>query len=78
MPYAGVTRVVNAAILLGAFVGGTLEYALLQIGYHLLLVPVIVAYLLSFVALAVRRGLPVTRGASAPVAASGKYLELGV
>jgi hypothetical protein len=74
MPYAGVTRVVNAAILLGAFVGGTLEYALLQIGYHLLLVPVIVAYLLSFVALAVRRG----RGASAPVAASGKYLELGV
>jgi hypothetical protein len=45
-----------ASNLLGAFVGGTLEYMSLQIGYHLLLVPVIVAYLLSFVVVAYRRG----------------------
>ncbi len=38
--------------LLGAFMGGTLEYASLQIGYHLLLLPVIAAYMLSFVAVA--------------------------
>ncbi len=43
-----------ASNLLGAFVGGTLEYLSLQIGYHLLLIPVIVAYLLSFAAVAVR------------------------
>ena len=45
-----------AANLLGAFIGGTLEYASLQIGYHLLLVPVTIAYLLSFVAVAYRHG----------------------
>ncbi len=45
-----------ASNLLGAFVGGTLEYASLQIGYHLLLLPVIAAYALSFVAVALRRG----------------------
>jgi len=47
--------------LLGAFIGGTLEYASLQIGYHLLLVPVIIAYVLSFVAV-VRRQRGETRG----------------
>ncbi len=45
-----------ASNLLGAFIGGTLEYMSLQIGYHLLLVPVIVAYVLSFVAVAYRNG----------------------
>jgi hypothetical protein len=47
-----------ASNLLGAFVGGTLEYASLQIGYHLLLLPVAAAYALSFVAvyLYYRRG----------------------
>jgi Spermine/spermidine synthase domain len=45
-----------ASNLLGAFIGGTLEYASLQIGYRLLLVPVIVAYGLSFLALAPRLG----------------------
>jgi predicted membrane-bound spermidine synthase len=45
-----------AANLLGAFIGGTLEYASLQTGYHLLLVPVTIAYLLSFVAVARRLG----------------------
>ncbi len=43
-----------ASNLLGAFVGGTLEYLSLQIGYHLLLIPVIAAYVLSFVAVAAR------------------------
>jgi len=56
-----------AANLIGAFVGGTFEYLSLQIGYHLLLLPVIAAYLLSFVAVALRRGRPLT--ARAPVAA---------
>jgi hypothetical protein len=45
-----------ASNLLGAFVGGTLEYLSLQIGYHLLLLPVAAAYALSFVAVALRRG----------------------
>ena len=45
-----------ASNLLGAFVGGTLEYLSLQIGYHLLLLPVAAAYALSFVAVAYRRG----------------------
>ena len=45
-----------ASNLLGAFVGGTLEYLSLQIGYHLLLLPVAVAYALSFVAVSLRRG----------------------
>lgn len=39
-----------ASNLLGAFIGGTLEYVSLQIGYHLLLLPVLVAYGLSFLA----------------------------
>ena len=39
-----------ASNLLGAFVGGTLEYAALQIGYHLLLLPVAAAYALSLLA----------------------------
>jgi hypothetical protein len=43
-----------ASNLLGAFVGGTLEYLSLQFGYHLLLIPVIAAYMLSFAALAAR------------------------
>ena len=46
-----------ASNLLGAFVGGTLEYMALQIGYHLLLVPVLVAYVLSFLFVAYRRRL---------------------
>jgi hypothetical protein len=45
-----------ASNLLGAFVGGTLEYLALQIGYHLLLLPVAAAYALSFVAVSLRRG----------------------
>jgi len=45
-----------ASNVLGAFIGGTLEYMSLQVGYHLLLVPVIVAYVLSFVAVAYRNG----------------------
>jgi SAM-dependent methyltransferase len=45
-----------ASNLLGAFVGGTLEYLSLQIGYHLLLLPVAAAYALSLVAVARRRG----------------------
>ena len=53
--------------LLGAFIGGTLEYASLQIGYHLLLVPVIIAYVLSFVAVA-RRQRGETRGPAAAAA----------
>ncbi|HLJ65993.1 MAG TPA: spermidine synthase [Chloroflexota bacterium] len=44
-----------ASNLLGAFMGGTLEYASLQIGYHLLLVPVMVAYACSFLTLRWRR-----------------------
>jgi SAM-dependent methyltransferase len=48
-----------ASNLLGAFVGGTLEYVSLQIGYHLLLLPVAAAYALSFVAVYYRRGRPV-------------------
>jgi len=39
-----------ASNLLGAFIGGTLEYASLQIGYHMLLLPVLIAYGLSFLA----------------------------
>lgn len=45
-----------ASNLLGAFIGGTLEYASLQIGYHLLLLPVLAAYGLSFLAVPWRRG----------------------
>jgi hypothetical protein len=45
-----------ASNLLGAFVGGTLEYASLQIGYHLLLLPVAAAYALSLLAVYLRRG----------------------
>jgi SAM-dependent methyltransferase len=45
-----------ASNLLGAFVGGTLEYLSLQIGYHLLLLPVAAAYALSWVAVVLRRG----------------------
>ncbi len=44
-----------AANLIGAFMGGTFEYLSLQIGYHLLLLPVIAAYLLSFLAVALQR-----------------------
>jgi hypothetical protein len=44
-----------ASNLLGAFVGGTLEYASLQIGYHLLLLPVAAAYALSLLAVSLRR-----------------------
>jgi len=51
-----------ASNLLGAFVGGTLEYLSLQIGYHLLLLAVLAAYVLSFVAFAWRHG----RGAARP------------
>ncbi len=57
-----------AANLLGAFIGGTLEYASLQIGYHLLLIPVIAAYLLSFVAVAYRQRRGMAAGATAAVA----------
>ncbi len=49
-----------ASNLLGAFVGGTLEYISLQIGYHLLLLPVLLAYALSFLIVAYRRRLGVT------------------
>jgi hypothetical protein len=45
-----------ASNLLGAFIGGTLEYASLWIGYHLLLVPVTIAYGVSFLAVAWRQG----------------------
>jgi hypothetical protein len=45
-----------ASNLIGAFIGGTLEYASLRIGYHLLLVPVMVAYGASFCAVAWRQG----------------------
>lgn len=45
-----------ASNLLGAFIGGTLEYASLRIGYHLLLLPVTAAYALSFLAVARRWG----------------------
>ncbi|MBV9279697.1 MAG: hypothetical protein JOZ41_06420, partial [Chloroflexi bacterium] len=45
-----------ASNLLGAFIGGTLEYASLQIGYHLLLLPVLAAYGVSFLVVAQRRG----------------------
>ena len=45
-----------ASNLLGAFVGGTLEYLSLQMGYHLLLLPVVAAYALSFLAVSYRRG----------------------
>jgi len=44
-----------ASNLLGAFLGGALEYASLQLGYHQLLLLVIAAYLLSFVAVAYQR-----------------------
>jgi hypothetical protein len=44
-----------ASNLLGAFVGGTLEYASLQIGYHLLLLSVAAAYALSLLAVSLRR-----------------------
>jgi len=54
-----------ASNLLGAFVGGTLEYVSLQIGYHLLLVPVLVAYVLSFLVVAYRRRLGGARRAGA-------------
>jgi Spermine/spermidine synthase domain len=55
----GVTDVPDIAFasnLLGAFIGGTLEYMSLQIGYHLLLVPVIIAYGLAFLAVARQQG----------------------
>jgi len=64
---AATPDVAFAANLIGAFVGGTFEYLSLQIGYHLLLVPVIAAYLLSFVAVAARRGRPLA--VRAPAAA---------
>jgi hypothetical protein len=51
-----------ASNLLGAFLGGALEYASLQLGYHLLLLLVIAAYLLSFVAVAFQRGRGVRAG----------------
>ena len=56
-----------ASNLLGAFVGGTLEYLSLQIGYHLLLLPVAAAYALSWVAVSLRRGhaVDVTTAAAA-------------
>jgi len=47
-----------ASNLLGAFVGGTFEYLSLQVGYHLLLLAVIAAYALSFLAVALRRRQP--------------------
>ncbi len=56
-----------ASNLLGAFVGGSLEYVSLQIGYHLLLLVVVAAYALSFVAVAYRRGHG--RASLAPAAA---------
>lgn len=43
-----------ASNLLGAFVGGMLEYLSLQIGYHQLLLLVTAAYLLSFAAVGLR------------------------
>jgi hypothetical protein len=45
-----------ASNLLGAFVGGTLEYLSLHLGYHLLLLLVLAAYALSFVVVPYRRG----------------------
>jgi len=51
-----------ASNLLGAFLGGALEYASLQLGYHLLLLLVIAAYILSFVAVAYQRGRGVRGG----------------
>jgi hypothetical protein len=55
-----------ASNLLGAFVGGTLEYLSLQSGYHLLLPPVAAAaYALSFVAVYYRRGGAVDGAAQA-------------
>ncbi len=51
-----------ASNLLGAFLGGALEYASLQLGYHQLLLLVIAAYVLSFVAVAVQRGRGVRGG----------------
>ena len=51
-----------ASNLLGAFLGGALEYASLQLGYHLLLLLVIAAYILSFVAVAYQRGRGVSGG----------------
>jgi hypothetical protein len=56
-----------ASNLLGAFVGGTLEYLSLQVGYHLLLVAVAAAYALSLLALRLRRPQP--RAATAASAA---------
>jgi hypothetical protein len=56
-----------ASNLLGAFVGGTLEYLSLQLGYHLLLLPVAAAYALSWVAVSLRRGHAVD--VAAPAAA---------
>jgi hypothetical protein len=55
-----------ASNLLGAFVGGTLEYLVLQIGYHLLLLPVAAAYALSFVAVSLRRRRAVDLITAAP------------
>ena len=54
-----------ASNLLGAFVGGTLEYASLQIGYHLLLLPVAAAYALSLLAVYLQRGHAVDVAAAA-------------
>ncbi len=51
-----------ASNLLGAFLGGALEYASLQLGYHQLLLLVIAAYLLSFVAVAYQRRRSVRGG----------------
>jgi hypothetical protein len=56
-----------ASNLLGAFVGGTLEYLSLQIGYHLLLLAVLAAYVLSFVAFAWRHGRGTARPAPTTV-----------
>ena len=56
---AATPDVAFASNLIGAFVGGTFEYLSLQFGYHLLLVPVIAAYVLSFTAIYLRRGRPV-------------------
>jgi hypothetical protein len=53
---AALPDVAFASNLLGAFVGGTLEYVSLAVGYHALLLPVAGAYALSFLAVAVRRG----------------------
>ena len=58
-----------ASNLLGAFVGGALEYVSLRIGYHQLLLIVAAAYALSFLAVAAsRRG----RGAGGAVSVAAR------